>query len=89
MILPFCVRSALPRCLRHVLRHILNKDPISRGGVIDENMRHRSDNLAVLNDRAAAHECGQVGTTKFIKKSFLVASFFLHLEWKKIVLPCR
>ena len=24
-----------------------------------------TDELAVLNDRAAAHECGQEGTTKF------------------------
>jgi hypothetical protein len=27
---------------------------------------YRADDLAVLNDRATAHECGQVGTTLFI-----------------------
>jgi len=32
---------------------------LSRGGVIYQNVRHRSDELAVLGDWAAAQVCGQ------------------------------
>jgi len=55
----------LSRQHRHIDEHILQNDPVSRGGIVDEDMRHGSDDLAVLNDRRAAHECGQVGTTVF------------------------
>ena len=54
MILPF-----LLRCLRHGylrgIEHIFNKYPVSRGGVVDQNVRDRADELAVLNDGRAAH----------------------------------
>ena len=47
--------------------HILNENPVSRRRVVDEDVRHRADELAVLYQRAAAHECVQVGTTVFFK----------------------
>ena len=49
----------LPCQIFHLTEHILNKYPIPRGGIIDQHVRHRTDNLAVLNDRAARQECGQ------------------------------
>ena len=39
-------------------------------------MRYRSHELAVLNDRRAAHECGQVGTTKF-NRNFMKSLFLI------------
>ena len=49
-ILPLCLT-----CLRHGhlrrVEHIFDEDAISRGGVVDENVRHSSDELAVLDDR--------------------------------------
>ena len=44
-------------------------------------MRHRSHELAVLNYRAAAHECVQVGTTHFYNFLTVLTPFV-----KKIVL---
>ena len=31
--------------------HVFDKDAVTRGGVIDEHVGHRSDQLAVLDDR--------------------------------------
>ena len=55
---------------RHLCRvqHIFDKDAVAAGGVVDHNVSHRADKLAVLNDGRARHECGQVGTTVFYKK---------------------
>ena len=47
------------------------------------------DVSAVTADRRAGHECGQVGTTKFTKKCFRDASFFLRSARKIFVFPCR
>ena len=47
-------------------QHIFNENAVARGGIVDEDVCHRADELAVLNDWAARHECGQVGTTLFI-----------------------
>ena len=49
-------------------QHILNENSVTRGGVVDEHVRHSSDELAVLDDGAARQECGQVGTTVFNEK---------------------
>ena len=43
----------LPRQIAHLIQHIFNENAISRGGVIDEHVRHSADELAVLNDRRA------------------------------------
>ena len=51
------LRRLLHRHLRGV-QHILNKNSISRGGIVDEHVRNRADELAVLNDRRARYECG-------------------------------
>ena len=48
--------------------HIFDKNSVSRGRVIDQHVGDCSHQLAVLDDRAAAHECVQVGTTVFYKK---------------------
>ena len=49
------------------VQHIFNENTVARGGVVDEHVGDRSDELAVLNDGAAGHECVQVGTTIFEK----------------------
>ena len=55
-------------CTAARIQHILNKDTVDRGGVVDHHVRDRSHRLAVLNDGGARHECGQAGTTAFNKK---------------------
>jgi len=49
--------------------HILDKYPVARGGVVDQHVRDRSDELAILDDGGARYEFGQVGTTIFKKNS--------------------
>ena len=63
-IVPF---SFSPQRLWHILEHIFNKDAVARGGVADQHVRHRANEASVLQDRATAHECGQVGTTAFLQ----------------------
>ena len=63
------------------INHILNKNAVALGGVCHHHVRYRSDKLAVLDNRAARQECGQVGTTLFY--NFLTVSTLLV---KKIVL---
>jgi len=60
-------------CLGHLrgARHILNENAVSRGGIVDQHVGDGTNQLAVPDDRRAAHECGQVGTTKSFKKMFL------------------
>ena len=65
MILPFALRRLLHRHFCRI-QHIFNENPITRCGIVDENMRHRSHELAVLDDGRARHECGQERTTKFV-----------------------
>ena len=50
---------------RHRVYHILDKDPVPRGRIVDQHVGDRTDELAVLNDWAAAQVCGQEGTTNF------------------------
>ena len=63
LILPFILRRLFYRNARGP-QHILNENSVSRGGIVDEDVRDRSDELTVLNDGAARRECDQVGTTK-------------------------
>ena len=68
MILPFSLRRLglnLAVCRRE---HILDEYSVTRCGVVDHNVRDGADELAVLDDGAARHECVQVGTTVFNKK---------------------
>ena len=72
--LPYILR--LRRSLhRHLwrIKHILNEDAVSRGGIVYEDVRYRADEFAVLNDRRAAHECGQEGTT-IINRNLIIES---------------
>ena len=59
------------RCLRHGhlrgVEHIFNENSVPRGGIVDQHVGDRPDELAVLNDGRAAQECVQVGTTVFYK----------------------
>ena len=48
--------------------HVFNKNPVAAGGVADHHMSDCTDELAVLHDGRATHECGQEGTTVFNKK---------------------
>ena len=50
---------------RYLLQHIFDEDAVPRGGVVDEDMGDGSDQLAILHDGRAAHECVQVRTTVF------------------------
>ena len=54
MILPFKLRRLRHGHLRSV-EHIFDEDPVARGGIVDEHVRHSSDKLAVLDDGGAAH----------------------------------
>ena len=51
------VRSG--RQIPHAGEHIVNKDAVAGGRVVDHDVGHGSDELAVLDDGTAAHECGQ------------------------------
>ena len=57
------------RRLRHGhlrgIQHIFNENAVPHGGIVYHNVGYSTDELAVLNDRAARHECGQEGTTHF------------------------
>ena len=58
MILPFyliCLR------LGHACggEHVFNKNTVAAGWVADHDVGDGADELAVLDDRRAAHECGQ------------------------------
>ena len=50
------------------IQHILDENSVSRGGIVYHNVGNRADELAILNDRRARHECGQVGTTVLLKE---------------------
>ena len=52
----------------HLCEHILYKNSVADGGIADQHVGHSSDQLAVLDNGAARHECVQVGTTVFNKK---------------------
>ena len=56
----------LSELLSRRIQHILNENAVSFCGIADHDMSDGTDKLAVLDDGAAAHECGQVGTTLFI-----------------------
>ena len=49
----------------HLIQHIFNENTVPRSGIVDQNVGDGADELAVLNDRTATHECIQVGTTLF------------------------
>ena len=49
MILPF----SSSRQHRHIDQHILGKDSVARGGIIDQDVGHGTDELTVLDDRRA------------------------------------
>ena len=51
------------RTLCGSIQHILNKDAISRCGVVDQDVGDSADELAVLNDRRAAYGCVNIGPT--------------------------
>jgi hypothetical protein len=84
MILPFHFDFALRRPRHGHLRrvqHIFNENAVTGCRIVYKNVGDRTDELAVLNNRATAHECVQVGTTHFY--NFLTVS---TLFIKKIVL---
>jgi len=45
MILPFALRCQIS----HLIEHILNENTVPAGGIIDQNVCNRADELAVLN----------------------------------------
>ena len=48
----------LPREIAHLIQHIFNKNSVARGGIADEDVSDRADEVPILNDRAAAWERG-------------------------------
>ena len=67
MILPLFLRRLLHRHLRRA-QHILNENTVACGRSVDKDMGDGTDELAVLDNGRAAHECGQEGTTLFNEK---------------------
>ena len=45
------------------VQHIFGEDIVVGGGVVDQHVGHRADELAVLDNRRAGHECLSLGTT--------------------------
>ena len=45
----------LPRQERHISEHVFGENAVSRGGIVDQDVRHRTHNLPILDDRGAAH----------------------------------
>ena len=41
----------LGNCRLRRVQHILNENAVTRDGIVDEDVRHRADELAVLYDR--------------------------------------
>ena len=68
-ILPFSLRHQIP----HLVQHIFNKYSVPRGGIVYHNVGDGADELAILEYRRAAHECGQVGTT-IINRNLIIES---------------
>ena len=54
MILPF-----LSRHHWHIHQHIFEEYAVARGGIVDQHVGDRADELAVLDNRASAQEFGQ------------------------------
>jgi hypothetical protein len=46
MILPLILSFVLSRKTTNLVQHILNENSVSRGGVVDQDVRHRTDELA-------------------------------------------
>ena len=63
MILPSLI---LPREVAHLIQHVVNKYSVPRGGVVDQDMGDRTDELAVLDqgepDRSAVRKGQQKST---------------------------
>ena len=55
----FCKLRCLCRGHLRCGEHIFNKNAVAFRGVAHHNVRDRADELAVLNDGGAGHECGQ------------------------------
>ena len=73
----------LPRQQRHIDQHILGEDAVARRGIVDQHVRHRAHELAILNDRAARQECGgeRTNTLKNIISHFhILIGFFAHIS---------
>ncbi len=47
------------------IQHVFNKDAVSLGGVVYQNIGHRPHQPAVLDDGTSRHECVKGGTTIF------------------------
>ena len=62
-----CRRQFIASYLARI-QHIFNENSVSHAGIVYHNVCDRADELSVLNDGAAAHECGQEGTTLFNEK---------------------
>ena len=46
---------SLSKLLCRGVEHIFDEDAITRCGIVHQNMGHRTDELAILNDGAAGH----------------------------------
>ena len=51
-------------CL-HRIQHIFDEDAVAARGVIDQNVGDGADELAVLEDGTAGHECVKIGPKFF------------------------
>ena len=60
-----------------VFEHRFGKNAIAACSIIYENVRHRTDQLTVLQNGATAHECVNIGTTLFLR-FFSNSTHFRH-----------
>ena len=71
---------SLFQCLGDIRQHIFDKDPVPRGGIADQHVRHGADKPPVLQNWRARHECVQKGTTKFVMFFIVCAADFISMS---------
>jgi len=52
-------------CLCRGIQHIFNENAVAGGGVIDQHVGHGANELAVLDNGRAGHECVKYRTKLF------------------------
>ena len=71
--------AVLFRLLRHAGEHIFDKDAISTGGIVHQNVGYGATELAVLKDGASAHGRVKIGpTNETAEPCNRVYLFFFH-----------
>ena len=59
------VGAICDRPLGGCIQHIFNKNAVAGSGIVDKDMRHRTHQLAVLDDGTSGHADVKCGTKEF------------------------